>query len=88
MNLGWRTGLSPGKPLLLIHKNAINYDRIRDRTDVPAADRDLAIMREYRSIPRRDFKFRFAASLIFQDPRFIPGINRSLSLYGGIFSTP
>lgn len=51
MNLGWRTGLSPGKPLLLIHKNAINYDRIRDRTDVPEADRDLAIMREYRSIP-------------------------------------
>lgn len=52
-NRGWRTGLSPGKPLLLIHKNAINYDRIRDRTDVPAAvfDRDLAIMREYRSIP-------------------------------------
>lgn len=83
MNLGWRTGLSPGKPLLLIHKNAINYDRIRDRTDVPAAvfDRDLAVMREYRSIPRRDFKFRFAASLIFQDPRFIPGVNRSLSLY-------
>lgn len=55
MNLGWRTGLSPGKPLLLIHKNAINYDRIRDRTDVPAAvfDRDLAVMARFQ-IPFRD----------------------------------